>query len=111
MGENVIAFMIWVLFGLFFVGMGVYNIFSKRSSAAGFWANAEVFPVKDVRSYNRAMGKLWIAYGIIFALLGLPFLFGDRSSYLLFPVLGVMLEAIIMMIIYVLFIEKKYRRK
>ena len=111
MGENLIAFIIWVIFGLFFVGMGVYNIFSKRSSPAGFWANVKTFPVKEVRSYNRAMGKLWIAYGIVFALFGLPFLFGDRSSYLLLTVLGVMLESIITMIIYVLCIETKYRKK
>lgn len=105
------AFWIWLVTALCFIGLGVYNFFSKRKSAFGFWANAKVFPVTDVKAYNRALGKLWCVFGIVFALLGLPLLGGQNSPYILLSVLGAMLEAITAMVVYVTVIEKKYRKK
>jgi hypothetical protein len=52
---------------------------------------------------------LFICYGIIFIVLGLPLLTGQNSALILLSVLGVMLETIAMMAIYIMVITKKYR--
>lgn len=105
------AFLIWLALSACFIIMGIYNFFSKKKSAFGFWANAKVFEVTDVKAYNRALGKLWCVFGVVFALLGLPLLYGQNSPYILLTILGAMLEAIAAMVVYVTVIEKKYRRK
>lgn len=111
---RILGFAIWSLCGLLFVGIGIYNLFSRTPRPFGFWANAETFPVEDgkIRAYNRALGKLWITAGVLFILLGLPLLVsGQNSPWIILSILGSLLWAIIMMIIYVLGIERKYRKK
>lgn len=104
------GFLIWALVGCFFIGIGIFAFFSK--SATGFWANASMFEVDDVKKYNASMGKLWIVFGAIFILLGIPLLAGGKNSPMVFiSVIGVMLETIVVMVIYTQVIEKKYRRK
>ena len=56
------------------------------------------------------MGKLWCAYGVGLMILGLPMLVGNRV-WILVSCVGVMLETILVMMIYVLKIEGKYRKK
>ena len=75
------AFIIWLVLATFFVGLGIYCCFSKKAKAFGFWANAEVFAVKDgkVREYNKVLGRLWIVFGIILAFLGIPLLKGQNA--------------------------------
>ena len=51
-----IGFVIWSLFGVFIIGLGIKDMFSKNP--VGFWANTETIKVKDVKGYNRASG-LW----------------------------------------------------
>ncbi len=70
----------------------------------GFWANAKMFEVTDIRKYNAAIGKLFIA-------LGIPLLLEQNSAWILLSTFGVMAEVIFIMIIYVLVIEKKYKKK
>ena len=103
------AFLIWCAFAAFFVGLGVYCFFAGKP--VGFWANAETFPVSDVRGYNRACGWLWTAYGLVLALLGTPLLAGQNNALILFSILGVVAENLVMILVYVLVIEKKYRKK
>lgn len=103
------GFVIWMLVSGIMVAFGIYAFFSKRAMPFGFWANAEVFEVRDVRAYNRAVGKLWCVFGSVFALLGLPLLTGQNSPYIILSILGCMVEAIVAMIVYVTVIEKKYR--
>lgn len=105
------AFWIWLATAFCFIGMGIYNFFSKKKAPFGFWANAKVFSVTDVKAYNRALGKLWCVFGVVFALLGLPLLGGQNSPYILLSILGAMVEAIGAMVVYVTVIEKKYRKK
>ena len=102
------AFVIWAIIGLIFVGLGVVAFFSKKPM--GFWANAEMFQVSDTKRYNRTMGIMRCIFGVVFALLGLPLLAGENSPYIMLSVVGVMLEVIAFMVIYVLVIEKKYRK-
>jgi len=109
MKGTVIAFLIWAAAGLLFVALGIYARFAKK--AVGFWANAEMFEVTDIKAYNRAVGRLFAVFGIVFMLLGLPLLAGQNSAWVLLSVLGVMIETISVMAVYTVVIDTKYRKK
>lgn len=109
MTETVIGFVIWCMTGCFFIALGIYSLFSQK--AVGFWANAEMFQVTDVRKYNNAMCKLFCVLGIVFIILGIPLLSGQNSVWILFSCVGVMFEVIVAMVIYITVIEKKYKKK
>lgn len=104
-----IGFCIWLIVSFLFIGFGISAFLSKK--ATGFWANVEMFPVTNVKAYNRAVGILFCIYGIILAFLGLPLLGEQNSPYIIISILGVMIETIVIMIIYVMVIEKKYRKR
>lgn len=108
MTGTVIGFVIWCITGCFFIALGIYSLFSKK--AIGFWANVKMFQVTDVKKYNRAMCKLFCIMGVIFIFLGFPLLSEQNSVWILFSVIGVMLEVIAAMIIYTNVIEKKYKK-
>lgn len=109
MSGNMIGFIIWVIVALIIIGMGINACFSKKEVAFGFWANIKQFPVKDIRGYNRATGKLFIIYGLILIVLELPLLKGQNNPYILLSVLGVMIETIAIMVIYGMCVEAKYK--
>ena len=111
MSETILAFMIWTVIGLLFILMGIYAIFSKKAQPMGFWANAKMFEVTDVKKYNAAMGKLFMGFGVVFIVLGLPLLSGQNSPLIILSMFGVMAETIFTMAIYTLVIEKKYKKK
>ncbi len=105
-----LAFIIWSIMGVCFIAMGIYDYCAKSPKPFGFWANAKQFPVKDVKRYNKALGKLFIAFGVIFILLGLPLLkAGQNSPWVIIPIVGCMFLSIGTMIVYVVVIEPKYR--
>lgn len=106
-----VAFVIWLLAGVAFIILGLCSFFSKKAKAFGFWSNVGMFPVEDIRKYNRAIGKLWISFGIIFIILGIPLLDGQNSPLVIISMIGSMLEAIVTMAVYTMVIEKKYRKK
>lgn len=108
MGTNVIGFILWLLVGIFFIGNGLACFKAKK--ATGFWANAKTAPMEDIKSYNRAMGKLWCVYGGVFIVLGIPLLM-KSGIWVMASVVGVMAETIAIMIIYTVKIEPKYRKK
>ena len=111
MDGRLIAFIIWVIMGVLFIAMGIYDMNSGKEKPFGFWANAEVSPVEDVKGYNRALGILWCVYGILFILIGLPLLDEKNLGLIMIPILGVMFISIAAMMVYVVGIEGKYRRK
>ena len=106
-----LAFILWTILSVFFVVWGIVTYFAKSAKPFGFWANAEVAEMKDVKAYNRALGKLWCVYGILLALLGIPLLGGQNSAGVIFSILGTMLISIGAMVVYVVVIEPKYRKK
>lgn len=108
MTREIIGFIIWALVGCFFIGIGISAFFAKK--ATGFWANVKQYEVNDVKKYNVAMGKLWIIYGVIMIALGLPMLSGQNSPLILLSIIGVMIETIGMMVIYMLVITPKYKK-
>lgn len=105
----VLGFVIWTVCGCFFIGLGIYALFSKK--AIGFWAGEEVTWVSDIKKYNKAMAKLFCSYGVGLAVLGIPLLGGQNSAGLVIPILGIMFESILMMVIYLVVIERKYKKK
>ncbi len=105
------AFICWAVLGMFFIVWGICMFFAKSAKPFGFWANAEVAEMKDVKGYNRALGKLWCVFGVLLILLGIPFLFGQNSVGLIITIPGTMLISIGAMIVYVVGIEPKYRKK
>lgn len=108
MQELIIAFIIWSMVGIAFVCLGIHAFVTKKT--VGFWANAKTFEVKDVKKYNRAVGKLFCVYGIVFIILGVPILNGQNSAFALLSCAGILIETITVMIVYVTVIEKKYRK-
>ena len=113
MGERSGAFIIWTIMGVLFIVMGIYDINSKKAKPFGFWANAEVGPIEDVKGYNRALGILWCVYGILFTLIGLPLLVLDEQNagLIIIPVVGAMIISIGAMVVYSVGIESKYCKK
>lgn len=105
------GFLIWELMGCGFTGWGIYTVRSKASRPFGFWANAKMFAVRDIKAYNRALGKLWIAYGAVLCLLGIPLLAGQNCGGAVISIIGTMLASIAAMAVYVIGIEAKYRKK
>ena len=79
MDGKYMGFIIWVICGCLLIGIGIYDMFSKKQ--ANFWANIRPFQVKDVKGYNRATGLLFIGYGLVFILLGLPLLAGQNNPF------------------------------
>ena len=105
------AFIIWAILGGLFIVMGIFCLKSKKARPFGFWANAEVIQVEDVRGYNRALGRLWCVYGVLFTLIGLPLLGGQNSGLMIVTMLGTMFLSIGAMVAYVVGIEARYRKK
>ena len=97
--------------GNFYCGaaLGIFSFVSKKP--IGFWANAEMFQVTDIKRYNKAMCKLFCIMGVIFIILGLPLLWEEAVLWILLSCLGVMIEVIVAMVIYITVIEKKYKKK
>ena len=103
-----LGFIIWCLCGGFFIVLGIYALFSKK--AMGFWAGQEVVEVTDIRKYNNAMAKLFCAMGIGFIFLGIPLLGGQNSAGIVISILGITFESIMAMVIYLVVIERKYKK-
>ena len=103
------AFAGWAALGAAFIVLGVYVAFSKKEKVFGFWANAKTPAVKDIKKYNRALGRLWCVFGVVFILLGLPLLPGQNSPFIIVSILGAMFSTIVAMAVYEIGIVKKYR--
>lgn len=109
MDEKWLGFIIWCFAGLMFIGVGIFSLFSKKP--VNFWANANVGEVTDRKKYNCAVAKLFLLYGIVFTVLGIPLLAGQNSAWVVLSVIGIMIESIAVMVIYVMVIEKKYKKR
>ena len=107
---SILGFAGWTMVACFFVGLGIYDFRTDRQAEVGFWANAKTPPMRDVKAYNRAVGKLFMVYGIIFFLLGTPLLTGN-ALLLMLSVAGIMLATIACMAVYIIGIQGKYEKK
>lgn len=50
MEGRILGFMIWCVVGGGFLCLALYSWFSERP--VGFWANARLFEVQDIKGYN-----------------------------------------------------------
>lgn len=108
------VFIIWLLIGMFFIWEGIYCIRSKKDVAIGFWTNGKkpLIEEKNIKAYNKALGKLWCVYGVLFILLGIPVALCEQNSpFIIFSLVGVILEVIALIVIYIKKIEGKYKNK
>lgn len=103
------GFILWLIAGCLLMALGIGAFFAKKE--VGFFNNVKPLPMRDVKAYNRAVGKLLIIYGIVFMALGLPLLAGQNSALLLLSILGVVAETIGAMAVYILVIQNKYEKK
>ena len=108
MTGNIIGFVIWAIVGVIIINLGIKSYFSRK--LVGFWANIKPISVNDTTGYNHAVGKLFAIYGVILIALGLPLL-EQNSPFILLSVLGVMIETIVIMAVYSLHIERKYKEQ
>jgi hypothetical protein len=99
MEGRTMAFIIWAIIAVFFIVMGIYDLTSKKAKPFGFWANAEVGAIEDVKGYNRTLGILWCVYGVLFALTGVPLLVGGLGMIII-AILGTMFISIGAMVTY-----------
>lgn len=74
----IIAFVIWTIAALLFIGIGVSA--RKSKEAVGFFTFGKPPAVTDVCSYNRAVSLLWFIAAAVFEILGVPFLFLEQNS-------------------------------
>ncbi|MDO4286833.1 MAG: hypothetical protein Q4C40_03825 [Eubacteriales bacterium] len=102
-----LGFIIWLLCAGLLLILGVSCMRSKKQ--VGFFANVKPPKVRDIMAYNHAVGKLLIGFAVMFALLGIPLLWPD-SALVMISVVGVMLEVIVVIILY-LRVEEKYKIK
>ncbi len=109
MTGNIIGFVIWTIVGVIIIGLGIKAYLSRKM--VSFWANIKPISVNDITGYNRAVGRLFVIYGVILIALGLPLFSGQNSPFILLSVLGVMIETIVIMAIYSLCIERKYKEQ
>lgn len=109
---DIMGFVIWVICGLLFVGIGIYDYMSKKQ--VGFWANFDVPEVEDVIGFNKAVGRLFITYGVVFILIGIPLIpniFYKNVLLVFIPIIGTVFETIWLMVYFVMKIEKDYYPK
>ena len=104
----IIAFVIWTIVALFFVGIAISC--RKSKEAVGFFTGVKAPEVIDVKAYNQAVSTLWFVVAILLELMGLPFLFlKQNSAYFVFIILLVMALMIGMVVAYFR-IERKYKK-
>ena len=109
---EIMGFVIWVICGLLFVGIGIYDYMSKKQ--VRFWANFDVPEVEDVIGFNKAVGRLFITYGVVFILIGIPLIpsiFYKNVLLVFIPIIGTVFETIWLMVYFVMKIEKDYYPK
>ncbi|MDO4168980.1 MAG: hypothetical protein Q4D45_03685 [Lachnospiraceae bacterium] len=104
----ILAFLIWSVVSLLFLGIGISGWRSKK--AVGFFSFLKPPMVTDVEKYNHSVSILWIIAAIILELLGIPLLFLKQNSPLfILLIFGVVVLMIGMMIVYIK-IETKYKK-
>lgn len=100
------AFCVWLS------GCGIFILFGiaswRSEKVVRFWNISQQIQVSDVKKYNRAVAKMWLVFSVLLAVTGIPILAGQNSAWIAITILGGMLWAIALMVVYTK-IEAKYR--
>ena len=104
-----IAFCIWSLSALLFFVFGICTLSAKKPMP--FWTHERKIEVSNVKAYNKAVAFLYFVYAFTILILGVPMLFSRQNSAgFIIPVLGLPIASILMIAVYVICIEAKYRK-
>ena len=104
-----IVFCVWSLSSLLFVVFGICTLSAKKPMP--FWTHERKIEVRDVKAYNKAVAFLYFVYAFTILILGVPMLFSRQNSAgFIIPVLGLPIASILMIAVYAICIEAKYRR-
>lgn len=102
----IIAFMIWSIVAVLFLGIGIS--IRKHKEAVGFFTFVKPPVVMDINKYNRSVSMLWIIAAVILEIIGMPILSLEQNSPMfVLLIFGVVALIIGMMIVY-LRIQAKY---
>ena len=100
-----IVFCVWSLSSLLFVVFGICALSAKKPTV--FWTHERKIEVSNVKAYNKALALLYFVYSFVILILGIPM---QNSAGFIIPVLGLPIASILMIAVYVVCIESKYRR-
>ena len=104
----VIAFVIWRVITLIFIGIGISCL--KSDKAVGFFTTGKPPVMKDTKRYIRAVAKLWFVFAAIFEVIGIPlFSLKQNSPQVILLVFAVLIWGISFIASY-LKIESKHRK-
>ena len=108
--ENVIAFSIILVLVLIFVIIGI-SMINTKDKPIQYLSNTKKLPnVKDIRGYNKAIGKIFIIFALLLLLILSPVvLFVQNSKYSFLSIL-LMPFWVIGLIISCVFTEGKYKK-
>lgn len=107
----IIGFGVYVLTALFMIGIGVFQLKSKKP--VGFYSGEEppkASELSDVDAWNKKHGSMWLIYGVIILLsyvVGMPLL---DNIWCLIPMCGGVLVPVPVMIWYHRQLIRKYKR-
>lgn len=104
----IIAFIIWSIVALVFLGIGLSC--RKSKEPVGFFTFAKAPVVEDVEHYNKAVGTLWIVAAGVLEIIGIPLLVLEQNSPLAMLVIPAVVLLIILMSIVYLWIEAKHKK-
>ena len=104
-----VAFIIWAICGLLFVGIGI-SCFFVKGKRVGFFANFKDKEVENPEKFNKVMGRFWIINGLIFILIGVPLL-SDNILLMIMTMIGTIFWMIGLMIVYLMVILPKFDKK
>lgn len=104
----VIAFVIWSIVAIIFIGIGISC--RKSDHPVGFFTFAKPPIVEDVKAYNHATGVLWLVSAVVFEVIGIPLLVLEQNSPLcVLIIFAVVIWVVGLMIVY-LKIEANYKK-
>lgn len=102
-----IAFIIWSIAAVLFLGIGIVG--RKSKEAVGFFTFVKPPEVTNVNRYNHAVSVLWMVAAVVFEIIGVPLLFLEQNSPMsILLIFGVVVFVLGMMIAYFR-IEAKYK--
>lgn len=100
--------------GVIFILFGISCFFRKKP--VPFWSNIKPFEVDDIKGYNLAVGKIWCTFGVFMEvisimLIGVEHNTKEAALAAFVYIIGIFVSIIIMMLYYIMVIEKRYKKK
>ena len=105
----IIAFVIWSIVTLIFVGIGISAWHAKEEF--GFFTFSEPKKMRDVVKYNHAVAILWFTFAVILEIIGIPILFLEQNSPITLLIVIAVIVLIIMLMVVYMKIEKKFQEE